>query len=311
MKSVLSFIFALLLSVTTLSVSFGKDLCETNRNLFLDNYDKLYKEYEEIDPKYKIEDHKKAFWITGLQNPEKAIFIAHGYMGTPQEMMYAIEPFKKDGWSIVSFLIPGHGANHTISNSFKNSRWTAEMKKQLDLVTGCFKEVRAVGFSTGGLLLHHYLLTNPTPNNLKNVHYVSPYFIQRFGAPFEQTIGSWVNGSSVSTLYFFSRFRDLKVMTIDTQNYNQTFPFDTALQIKELGRKVFNEMHAENKLTIPVQLFLSEGDWTVDTDSTKEVMNRDYENVKLVWYKGSEPHHLMCPSVSTIAPDLQTLIHNF
>lgn len=303
--------FFVLFFAFSLNVIWAKDTCETNRDLFLDNYDHLYKEYKKIDPKFEMEDHKKAFWITGLKNPEKAIFIAHGYMGSPQEMMYAIEPFKKDGWSIVSFLIPGHGANHTIANSFKNARWTEEMKKQLDLVTGCFKEVRAVGFSTGGLLLHQYLLTNPIPSSLKSMHYISPYFIQRFGAPFEQAIGSMVNGASVSTLYFFTRFRDLKVMTIDTQNYNQTLPVDTALQVKELGLKVFNDMRVENKLTIPVQLFLTEGDWTVDTDSTKEVMNRDYENVKLTWYKGSEPHHLMCPSVSTIAPELQQLIYHF
>jgi len=306
MKTIFFLLFTL-----SFSASWATDVCDTNRNLFLDNYDNLYKEYKKIDPKFEMEDHKKAFWITGLQNPEKAIFIAHGYMGSPQEMMYAIEPFKKDGWSIVSFLIPGHGANHTMANSFKNTRWTEEMKKQFDLVTGCFKEVRAVGFSTGGLLLHHYLLTNPIPSSLKSMHYISPYFVQRFGAPFEQTIGSLVNGASVSTLYFFTRFRDLKVMTLDTQNYNQTLPVDTALQVKELGLKVFNEMRAENKLTIPVQLFLTEGDWTVDTDSTKEVMNRDYENVKLTWYKGSEPHHLMCPSVSTIAPELQQLIYHF
>jgi esterase/lipase len=312
-EDIVNFMKKFIFLLFTLSVNFAgaTDNCETNRNLFLDNYENLYTEYKKTDSNFSMDEHKKAFWITGLKNPEKAIFIAHGYMGSPQEMMYAIEPFKKDGWSIVSFLIPGHGATYEIANSLKNVRWTNEMKKQMDLVTSCFKEVRAIGFSTGGLLLHHYLLTNPTPHSLKSMHYISPYFVQRFGGFFDTLLTSLVNGADVGKLYFFTRFRDLKVMTIDKENYNQTFPADTALQVKELGLKVFNEMKAETKLTIPVQLFLSEGDWTVDTDSTKLVLNRDYEDVKLVWYKGSEPHHLMCPSVSTIAPELQQLIYTF
>ena len=302
-------LLATLLTIA-LTTGFATDDCHTNRETFLEGYDNLYKEYKNIDPSHTIEDNKKAFWITGTTNADKAIFIAHGYLGTPNEMMFAIEPFKKAGWSIVSFLIPGHGANHLISNSFKNTRWITEMKKQMDLVSGCFKEVRAVGFSTGGLLLHHYLLTNPTPKSLQSYHLISPYFVQRIGGPLELFL-TLVNGSSIDTLYFFTRFRDLKVATIDTQNYNQTLPVDTALQIRDLGLKVYKEMRAENRLSIPVQLFLSEGDWTVDTDATKEVINRDYENVQLVWYKGSEPHHLMCPSVSTVAPELQRLIYSF
>lgn len=306
MKKILVLLFTLFVNCV-----WATDNCETNRSQFLTDYENLYNEYKAIDHNFSMDDHKKAFWIKGDKNPEKAIFIAHGYLGTPPEMMYAIEPFKKDGWSIVSFLIPGHGANHVISNSFKNSRWALEMKKQMDLVTNCFKEVRAVGFSTGGLLLHHYLLTNPTPDSLKSMHYISPYFVQRFKSPFESIVSSMLDGADSGRVYFFTRFRDLKVTTIDKENYNQTLPSGTALQIKELGLKVFNEMKAETKLKIPVQLFLSEGDWTVDTDSTKEVMNRDYENVKLIWYPGSEPHHLMCPSVSGVAPDLQKLIYSF
>jgi esterase/lipase len=85
---------------------------------------------------------------------------------------------------------------------------------------------------------------------------------------------------------------------------------DSGLQVQELGQIVF-EMNNNTQIKIPVQVFLSEGDWTVDTDVTKQVMNRDYEEVQLVWYKGSEPHHLMVPSVSKVAGEVQRLIFSF
>lgn len=285
--------------------------CKASRDAFLESYEALYKEYSAIDPDHKMTEIKKAFWIDGDPKINKAIFVAHGYMGTPAEMLNAVMPYKQKGYSIVGFLIPGHGASYKIANSFKNTVWIEQMKKSLDLVTRCFNHVQAVGFSTGGLLLHHYLLTNPQPISLKKLHLISPYYIQRFSAPFERFLGKIVNGTSVDTAYFISRFRDLKVMTIDREFYNQELPVDAGLQVKELGLKVNQEMKAEKKLAIPVQLFLSEGDWTVHTDSTKEVINRDFEHVSLVWYKGNEPHHLMCPSVSGVASEIQRLIYSF
>ncbi|MBY0413925.1 MAG: alpha/beta hydrolase [Bdellovibrionales bacterium] len=290
------------------------DCQKTNREIFLQRNAELYKEYSTIDAHVAMTEVKKAFWIPGRPGVDKALFLAHGYMGTPAEMKFIAEPFIKDGWTVVGFLIPGHGSSSFVSNQYKYERWIKEMKIQLELVTDCFSEVRASGFSTGGLLLHNYVLTEKIPASLKSLHLVSPFFIQRFGGFFERILGVFVNGMSVDTAYFISRFRDLKVMTIDKQNYNQNIPIDTAFQVKELGQKVYGMKESSqefSKIQIPVQVFLSEGDWTVDTDSTKEVMNRDYENVQLVWYEGSEPHHLMAPSVSHVAGEVQRLIFSF
>lgn len=282
--------------------------CEkTNREKFLNLNEALYAEYSKIDPDQSVTNEKRAVWIEGDPKVNKAIFLAHGYMGTPGEMLYLAKPLMEKGWSVIGFLIPGHGSTYKISNTYKNTRWIKDIKEQLNLVTECFSEVRAVGFSTGGLLLHNYLMTEPTPKNLTGLHLVSPYFIQRFGGFFDRVLGFFVNGISVDTAYFISRFRDLKVMTIDRQYYHQNIPIDTALQVKDLGLKVY-DMRGASQLKIPVQLFLSEGDWTVDTDATKEVINREYEKVQLVWYKGDEPHHLMMPSVSKVAGEVQRLI---
>lgn len=291
-------------------LTFAQDCHETNRGLFLKQNLDLYSEYSKIDPNQNVSEEKKAVWIKGDPKVNKALFVAHGYMGSPGEMMYLAAPFIKKGWTVVGFLIPGHGSSADIANTYKNSRWTQEMKVQLELVTSCFEEVRAAGFSTGGLLLHQYILTNPAPASLKSLHLVSPFFIQRFGGFFDRILGFFINGISVDTAYFISRFRDLKVMTIDRQFYHQNVPVDAGLQVKELGQKIY-DMNNNPQIKIPIQLFLSEGDWTVDTDATKLVINRDYENVQLNWYKGSEPHHLMVPSVSQVASEVQHLIFSY
>lgn len=304
-KIILTFFAALLLLI---NVSYADIACRTNnRKTFMQMNDSLYEEYSNIDAGQKVPLPKKAFWLQGDAKVNKALFLAHGYMGSPGEMKYLAEPFIKEGWTVVGFLIPGHGSTFEVSNKYKYERWVKDINLQLKLMTDCFSEVRAIGFSTGGLLLHHFAMTEKVPPSLKGLHLVSPYFIQRFGGVIDRILGNFVDGISVDTAYFISRFKDLKVMTIDRQYYHQNVPIETAFQVKELGKKVFN-LKGAKKLNLPVQVFLSTGDWTVDIEKSKELLEREYENVSLVWYDGSEPHHLMVPSVSKKAPDLQKLI---
>ena len=303
--------FALLISLFFPFYAFSNEQCQkTNRDKFLSQYESIYEEYKKVDPKIIDQDIKRAFWIDGDPKVGKALFVAHGYMGSPGEMMYLAEPFIKNGWSVIGFLIPGHGSSYKVANQFKSESWISQIKNDLLLVSECYSEVRAIGFSTGGLLLNHFVMNEKVPTSLKSLHLISPYFIQRFGGFFDRFLGFFVNGLSVDTAYFISRFRDLKVMTIDRQFYNQDLPIDAGLQIKELGLNDFNAKVNEQQ-TLPVQLFLTEGDWTVNTDKTKEVIYKNFKNVDLRWYPGSEPHHLMVPSVSGVASEIQQLIFSF
>ena len=135
--------------------------------------------------------------------------------------------------------------------------------------------------------------------------------MQKIGTFFDWVLKAALDGISVNTAYALTRFPDLNVMTIDRKFYNQNIPVGTALEVKDLGLKIYNQESPAKKYRVPVQLFLSEGDWTVNTDATKKVLNRDAENVELIWYKGDEPHHLMAPAVSGVAKDVQTRIFNF
>ncbi|MBC7540690.1 MAG: alpha/beta fold hydrolase [Bacteriovorax sp.] len=277
---------------------------------FLKIYEDLYLEYKNIDISQIVIKEKQAFWIEGDPKISKALFLAHGYMGSPSEMMFMAKPFIETGWSIIGFLIPGHGSSSEVANAFKNSRWQNEMARQLQIVTDTFQEVRAIGFSTGGLLLHDYLINHSTPKTLKSLHLISPYFVQKLPT-IDWAVKLIFNNMSVDTAYALTHFPDLKVMTIDRNFYNQSLPIMAAKEIKELGLEVFNKTFKGPKIQLPTQLFLSKGDWTVKTNASKKVIARDIETHELIWFKGHEPHHLMAPSVSKVAKEIQTSIFHF
>lgn len=280
-----------------------------SRDVFLKKCNELYAEYSAIDHTQTVTPEKRAFWIEGRPDVNKALFLAHGYMGTPSEMLHLAKPFIQKGWSIIGFLIPGHGSTSQVANAYKSDHWQIEMAEQLSLVASSFEEFHAVGFSTGGLLLHDYLRNHPTPSNLKSLHLISPFFKQRFETFFDDLIEIALNNVSIDLAYFFTRFRDLKVMRINRKLYNQCIPITTAREIKKLGLSVSEGPAAS--IEIPIQLFLTKGDWTVKTSVSKQILERDTLNLHCIWYNGSDPHHLMSPAVSLVADDVQQKISTF
>lgn len=280
-----------------------------NREIFLKKYHDLYTEYSAIDHTQVMTPEKKAFWIEGNPEVNKALFLAHGYMGSPSEMLHIAKPFIQKGWSVVGFLIPGHGSTSRVANAFQSTRWKKEMEEQLLLVASSFEEIHAAGFSTGGLLLHDFLRRNQAPSNLKSLHLVSPFFKQRFTTFLDALIEKIFNNISIDPVYFFTRFRDLKVMTLNRKLYNQCIPVTTAREIKKLGLEVYRAEKAT--IEVPVQMFLTRGDWTVKQAASKKVLERDAKNLTHVWYNDHDPHHLMSPVVSKVADDVQQKIYTF
>jgi len=292
-------------------VKLNREKC---REQFLKINQELYQEYQGLEKDYLMSEVTKARWIEGDPHQSRALFLAHGYMGSPNEMLFLAEPFIKAGWTVVAFLIPGHGATSSIANAFDKNRWRLEMQRQFNLVLESFDEVRAVGFSTGALLLHDFLLRQsrnaPLPSSLKSLHLISPYFVQRVGKKLsclDPILEKLINNISVDLAYALSRFPDLRVMTLDRPSYNQRIPLSAAREIKELGLQVYKQEQAASKLKLPTQLFLSQNDWTVKIQASKTVVYRDIEakNIEVIYYPGKEPHHLMAPVVSTVAENIQ------
>jgi hypothetical protein len=187
-------------------------------------------------------------------------------------------------------------------------RASTELKKQLQFVMECFKEVQAVGFSTGGLLLHQFLVEQKAPPQFKGVHFISPLFLQRFGGVFDRLIAQFFDGVSVDLAYATTRFRDIKVMTLDPEFYHQNVPMQSGVDIVDTAKEV-SQTPIQRKINVLSQLFISDGDLTVDIYAAKKMISRHYENAEVVWYKDHSPHHLMAPSVSSKAQDVRSRIY--
>lgn len=279
------------------------------RNEFLKKYQDLYNEYSSIDHTQAVSAEKRAFWIEGDPAVRKALFLAHGYMGSPSEMLHLAKPFLQRGWSIIGFLIPGHGSTSQVANAYRYDRWQKEMAEQLNLVSFAFDEFHAIGFSTGGLLLHDFLRNHSAPKNFRSLHLVSPFYQQRFATFCDGLIEKILNHKSVPLVYALTRFRDLKVMVKNPLLYNRCIPVTTAREIKKLGAQVLTGTPIA--IDVPVQLFLTKGDWTVKQSASKKVVMRDYLNFHYIYYDKSDPHHLMSPVVSPRADDVQQKISQF
>lgn len=282
---------------------------------FLDINQNLYDEYEMIERNYEMSELKKAFWIEGREDLSKALFLAHGYMGSPNEMLLLAQPFIEAGWTVIGFLIPGHGSSSTIANQYNQSRWRFELQRQLSLVLETFDDVRAVGFSTGGLLLQDFIRQAPPPPSLSGLHLISPFFLQRIGSflnIFDGLFEKIFDHVTVERALAFTGFPDLLVMTRDLESYNRTIPLGVAHSIKALGKEVFKAQAPVVKRQIPVQLFLSENDWTVKIEASRFVIYRDTEahKIELITFAGKEPHHLMAPMVSGVALEIQKKIYS-
>lgn len=313
MNKFMIFVFSFVLALVFVSAKASVSCQAEAKANFLKRNQNLYHEYKRIDPYASMVEHKKAKWIDGKENSSKVFFVAHGYLGTPSEMMYLAKPFQKEGWTVVGFLIPGHGSTVDVGNAFTNERWQEELKAQLDPIVQCFDEVRVAGFSTGGLLLYDYVVHAQSPRSLKSVHLVSPYFMPRLGAwnLIDGIIQFLYDGIDVDLAYKLTHFPDLKVMTVNRNDYNQNIPVGMAREVSDLGKKVYQGNWPSKKVKIPVQLFLSEGDWTVETDATEEIVFASFSDVDFHWLTGTEPHHLMVPKVSRYAKAIQDSIWDF
>lgn len=277
------------------------------QNEFLNFNSHLYDEYASIKVTATVPPEKRAFWIPGRREVSKALFLVHGYMGSPGEMAYLAKPFLKAGWTVVGFLIPGHGSDYEVANNYNMTRATQDLEAQLKSVLDCFDEVSAVGFSTGGFLLHQYLLNNDAPPRFKSVHFISPLFRKRYGSFWDPMITFAYDGISVKSAYAATRFRDLKVMVADPQHYHENVPMRAGLDIVKTALAV-SKMRAPSKIKVPAQLFVTDGDLSVDIHEAQRIIFRDYKNVDLTWYRDSSPHHLMAPAVSPHAEDVRNRI---
>lgn len=287
--------------------------CATSEKNFQTHFDQLEKKYETYSSETFLKDNKP-YYKTGAQ--KKIVYLLHGFIGSPYEMKPVANLLFKEGYTVVNDLIPGHGMSGTISNHFDEKTWRLHVKKTIQDLRACATEnqteINLVGFSTGALLIHDYIIENPDFKP-QSVVLFSPFYKAHLAfLTWIKDIASWVTPTvAVAPLYAISRYQDIQVAVKDTTHYMQNIPLDTATVIQKLGTEVYNKSDINSE--IPALLFVSENDQVLNSDVTLEKTKKDFKNLIVVLFakKQKIPHHLMVETVSPVAEKTWTQAAEF
>ena len=149
----------LLLNQKTLALS---QSCEVAEKKFQSRFEKLEQDYKKISKEGFIKENKP-YWKTNKtpQANGKIVYLLHGFIGSPFEMKPTANLLYDLGYTVVNDLIPGHGINGAIANHYDANHWVAHFNESINLMKTCSDHISLIGFSTGGLLIHDYLISHP------------------------------------------------------------------------------------------------------------------------------------------------------
>ncbi|OFZ28991.1 MAG: hypothetical protein A2622_12900 [Bdellovibrionales bacterium RIFCSPHIGHO2_01_FULL_40_29] len=283
--------------------------CTTAQKQFISNFSDLERAYKTHSTEQFLSENKPT-WTWGKKS--EAIYLSHGFIGTPEEMSPVAEALAKLGYTVVNDIIPGHGVSGSIANRYGFLSWQNHVERNIQLLESCFSKIHFIGFSTGALLIHDFLIRHPQFNSTQSVTLYSPFYKPRNRySEFLRTSARFLTPViSTSHLYFLTHFPDIQVAVIKPKNYLQELPLDAAEAVTQLGQSVMKLPSVP--LKVPTLLFVSDADMIIDSATSIEFTSRDFKNLKLIRYtEGSVPHHLMVDAVSIKASDVRTQTVNF
>ena len=173
------------------------------------------------------------------------------------------------------------------------------------------------GFSTGGLLIHDYLLKHSRESVIKSASLISPFFKVSgfFNSVVHDSASVILNKISVNTVYYALRFPDVEIMTLRRDNYLQQIPIKSSGEIVELARINSEKKPEVIKIQTPALVLISEDDEVAEPEQTQNVTQKTFQTVNTVFYGKNHrvrvPHHLLAHEVSPVASDVEDkVIHH-
>lgn len=322
----------LVMSTTLLlnSISWSNPIgyqCHEDLNQYLDKQvQRLESTYRKLDPDnfQSIFPENRPQFIPGNPNhPEnnnKVVLLIHGFMGTPQEMQRVANPLVEKGFSAYLGLIPGFAGTAKIANQYSYKVWQKWLSIEMEQLKSCFDQIYLVGFSTGGLLIHDYLMTHDDLTKIKGASLLSPYFETSgiFNTVVQKTASTILNEFSTELVYKLFGFPEVEVMLKRPQNYLQSVPLKTTQEIVALG-KINQRYKAEKPLPVPNMTLVSDNDQLIDIDVANKVTYKnfitrywdDYGSSRFFSREKRVPHHIMCPEVSPVADTVRNKVDQF
>ena len=283
------------------------DTCEKIQAEFDHRSNSLFKKYEQINPDFILHEENKPTLSCGEKN--EAVYLLHGFIGTPEEMSDVAEALKIKGYTVLNDIIPGHGSDATIANRFTEVYWQAYVTKNISLLRSVYKKIHFIGFSTGALLIHNYLFEKRNEFSPTSTILYSPFY--KPGKPFldflNTSLNDLIESVSIKKLYAITKFREIEVAVLKPQNYQEELPLITAEQVVNLGEKVSKKMDVNFKTKIQGKalVFLSATDGLISFDHSKNYAEKSFNEYELRIFKSNRvPHHLMVEEVSAAAANV-------
>lgn len=286
--------------------------CQQFSQVLNQQWQQINQIYKKSDLRFKnIDKENSPFFVPGSSSD--LVILLHGFLGSPFEMNRLAIPLKNKGYSVLNDLIPGYGFSARIANQFKEDFWDQYFDIRYKSAFKCFKRVHMIGFSTGGLITHKFLMSNPKLR-AESVHLISPFFAPTF--KFISFLTQWfslVKTEVPLSLLYVTTFgaKELKMMMLYPDNYLRDAPYLNMNEIVKSGKEVIDS-RTGGKNTSPVVLYATSQDFVMDFDVTKNIVARDFVNPRLVDYsKTQAPHHLFRSEVSEVALNFEKLLLSF
>lgn len=299
------FLFVVILHLSL--VSWGQSSeCLNSKAQFEQRFARLSAKYKKFS-KEDFKSENKPSWTWGRK--KQAVYLLHGFIGTPHEMEKIATILRKENFTVINDIIPGHGLNGYITNQYDEKSWLGHVAANLSSARNCFDKIHLVGFSTGALLIHHYLRQSRSGFKAQSVTLYSPFYKAdlTYVAFLAQAASHLISVVPTKPLYAVTHFPDIKVAVLKPENYLQQLPLDTAKAIFQFGEKVHE---ASQKFPLldeetPVHLFISKTDKIIDYQESLRVTSSDFRKLDVTTWKDTYvPHHLMVSEVSPVSKEV-------
>ncbi|MFP5520731.1 MAG: hypothetical protein ACLGGX_12570, partial [Bdellovibrionia bacterium] len=244
------------------------------------SWQSLRQHYQYVDADFENWNSEVAPRFLNPQS-QKVYYVLHGFMGTPAEMMIYEKQALAENAAILNDIIPGFGASARIANHFDSADWIATTTRHLTWLQNCYAEIHLVGFSTGALLLH--LASSLEPKNIHSLKLISPYYKPAITQLefLAKNLDFITLNPQVETIYRYTGFPDLKVMTVKPQWYLQEIPVATASRIAQLGDLVYDKLKDRAPSKIPTKVFYSESDRTASYEVGIKLLEKTQSQLEL------------------------------
>jgi carboxylesterase len=213
-------------------------------------------------------------------DPDRVVFLLHGFIGSPYEVIPLGEALHQKGYTVVMPLIAGFGRSTRVAQQTTRDEWLDQAREDLLAARTCSKPVHVIGFSLGAALLTHLILEHPElRDQAASIDLISPALVLQKESMLNlsATVLKLINPTpSVQWMQSLAQkigVQDLRIPLEHPEFYNSEIPLASVRELHQLLKSIDWKRFAELGPR-PVQLIYSENDRTIDGDTAFEAISR-------------------------------------